>query len=240
VPARAPSAWWAAAALAGAWAAPAPAPHVPALCAALGIPRRAGLPGAVALTFDDGPHRHATPAVLEILRGHGATATFFVVGEQVRRTGSLLGEILAAGHAVAVHGDRHRLLLRLTPGMLADDLDRAADAIGGASCGLHRAPYGVYSAAALPAVRRRGWVPLLWSRWGRDWRARATPAGVAAAVTRDLAAGDVLLLHDADDYSAPGSWRTTVAALPEVLERIAAAGLRATAVRGDQVAASGR
>jgi hypothetical protein len=83
---------------------------------------------------------------------------------------------------------------------------------------------------ALAEVRRRGWAPLLWSRWGRDWRARATPAGVAAEVTRDLAAGDVLLLHDADDYSAPGSWRTTVAALPAILDAIGAAGLGTAAV----------
>jgi peptidoglycan/xylan/chitin deacetylase (PgdA/CDA1 family) len=226
----------AAAALAGAaWAAPAPAPHAPVVCRALRIPRRARLEGAVGLTFDDGPHRVGTPAVLEILARHGATATFFVVGEQIRRTGGLLEEIVAAGHAVAVHGDRHRGLLRLAPRVLAEDLDRATDAIGLVGCGLHRAPYGVYSAAALRDVRRRGWTPLLWSRWGRDWRARATPAGVAREVTRSLTAGDVLLLHDADDYSAPGSWRTTIAALPAVLDGIAAAGLRACAVTPAQV-----
>jgi peptidoglycan/xylan/chitin deacetylase (PgdA/CDA1 family) len=220
--------------------APAPAPHAPALCARLGLARRARLDGGVGLTFDDGPHPQATPMVLEILRRHAATATFFVVGEQVRRTGGLLAEIVAAGHAVGVHGDRHRTLLRLTPRALSADLDRASDTIGAAGCGLHRAPYGVYSAAALRDVRRRGWVPLLWSRWGRDWRARATPRSVTGEVTRDLTAGDVLLLHDADDYSAPGSWRTTVAALPGVLEAIAAAGLRAEAVRPGQVVASGR
>jgi peptidoglycan/xylan/chitin deacetylase (PgdA/CDA1 family) len=53
---------------------------------------------------------------------------------------------------------------------------------------------------------------------------------VAAEVTRDLGAGDVLLLHDADDYSAPGSWRTTAAALPRVLDAIAAAGLQTAPV----------
>jgi peptidoglycan/xylan/chitin deacetylase (PgdA/CDA1 family) len=217
-------------AMGAAWSLPALAPHAPAVCRALGIPRRAPLDDAVALTFDDGPHPQATPAVLEILAAAGATATFFVVGEQVRRTGSLLGEIAAGGHTVAVHGDRHRGLLRLSPRALAADLDRAADTIGALNSGLHRAPYGVYSAAALRDVRRRGWRPLLWSRWGRDWRARATPQSVAAEVTRDLHPGDVLLLHDADDYSAPGSWRATVGALPAVLDAIGAAGLRATAL----------
>jgi peptidoglycan-N-acetylglucosamine deacetylase len=236
---RAPAAAGAAAATA-LWALPAAAPHVPPLAAALHIPRRAALDGAVALTFDDGPHPVATPAVLEILAAHRATATFFVIGEQVRRTGGLLGEIRAAGHAVAIHGDRHRGLLRLTPRALADDLDRATATAGEPESGLHRAPYGVYSSASLRAVRRRGWTPLLWSRWGRDWRARATPRSVADEVTRDAAAGDVLLLHDADQYGAPGAWRATVAALPVVLERLAAAGLAARAVTAAQVRGAGR
>jgi hypothetical protein len=61
---------------------------------------------------------------------------------------------------------------------------------------------------------------LLWSRWGHDWRARATPDSIAAEVTEDLRAGDVLLLHDADTYSAEGSHRRTAAALPRILERL--------------------
>jgi peptidoglycan-N-acetylglucosamine deacetylase len=206
--------------------APALAPRVPPVARALGIPRRARLADAVALTFDDGPHPQATPAILELLRERGAVATFFLVGEQVRRTGSLAGEIRAAGHAVALHGDRHRALVRLPARAVREDLDRLAGTLGAAVVPVYRAPYGVYTRAALAEVRRRGWAPLLWSRWGHDWRARATPASVAAEVTRDLRAGDVLLLHDADDYSAPGSWRTTTAALPAVLDAIEAAGLR--------------
>jgi peptidoglycan/xylan/chitin deacetylase (PgdA/CDA1 family) len=215
---------------------------VPPLSAVLRIERRAALSAAVGLTFDDGPHPLGTPAVLEILRERRARATFFVVGEQIRRTGGLLAEIVAEGHAVAIHGDRHRNLLRLTPRAVAEDLDRVTEVVGSIACGLHRAPYGIYTPAALRAVRRRGWTPVLWSRWGRDWRARATPDGVAREVTRDLSAGDVLLLHDADDYSAPGSWRTTVAALPRVLDAIGEAGLRAEAIVADQPsgAVSGR
>jgi peptidoglycan/xylan/chitin deacetylase (PgdA/CDA1 family) len=221
----------AAAGAAAAWCAPALAPLIPPLAGALRVPLRLPLDGAVALTFDDGPHPQGTPAVLEVLRAHGAVATFFLVGEQVRRTGALRDEILAAGHAVAVHGDRHRNLMRLTPRAVRADLDRAHATIGPGALPVHRAPYGIYTPAALAAVRALGWTPLLWSRWGHDWRARATAAGVAAEVTRDLHAGDVLLLHDADDYSAPGSWRTTAAALPVVLDAIADIGLRTSALK---------
>lgn len=213
-----------------AWTAPALASLVPSVAAMLRTART--LPaddGAIALTFDDGPHPRGTPAVLEVLRTYGATATFFVVGEQVRRAGSLLDEIRAEGHALAIHGDRHRNQLRLTPWAVREDLARASDAVG-EHLPVHRPPYGIYSPAGLAAARARGWTPLLWSRWGHDWRHDVTPADIAAEVTAGLTAGDVLLLHDADDYSSPGSYRRTVAALPLVLETIAAAGLRTTSV----------
>ncbi len=218
----------AAAGLAGAWSLPALAPLVPALAVRLGVARRSSLPGSVALTFDDGPHRQGTPAVLELLAAAGVRATFFLVGEQVLRTGGLAGEIAAAGHAIALHGHRHRVLLRVPPAAVRDDLDRGAGVVAeatGAAPALHRPPLGIYAWPALRDVRARGWAPVLWSRWGHDWRRRATPQGIAAELAGDVAAGDVLLLHDADHYSAAGSWRHTVAALPRVLEAVAVRGL---------------
>src|SRR4051794_3059611 len=230
---------------AAAWAAPALAPVMPAVASALRVPTRCSLAGAVAVTFDDGPHPQGTPAVLQALAVAGARATFFLVGEQVRRDPALAAEITAAGHAVAVHGDRHRNLLRVGPAALADDLDRAAATIAdatGAVPVLHRAPYGIYSPLALRAVRARGWTPLLGSRWGRDWTRRATPASVAATVAGTLAEGDVLLLHDADHYNARDSWRATAGALPRVFEAVAAAGLRPVPVvrAADAAQPSGR
>jgi peptidoglycan/xylan/chitin deacetylase (PgdA/CDA1 family) len=219
----------AAGAAAAAWSSPALAPVAPPVCAALRIPRR--LPdGArgVALTFDDGPHPQGTPAILELLRAAGARATFFLVGEQVERHPALAREIAAAGHAIALHGHRHRLLLRVAPGALAADLDRGAAAIAeatGAAPALYRPPYGIFSPPALWLVRRRGWRALLWSRWGHDWRRRIAPAAIAREVTENIGDREVLLLHDADHYSAPDSWRRTAAALPLVLETLAERGL---------------
>jgi len=218
---------------------------VPPLAGALRIPTRCARPRAVALTFDDGPHLRGTPAVLDALAAADVRATFFLVGEQVRRNPALAAEIAAAGHAVGFHGQRHRNLLRLLPAAVARDFDEGAEVLAaalGVAPSLHRPPYGIYSWAALAAVRRRGWTPVLWSRWGRDWTRRATAASVARRVAAGVRAGDVLLLHDADDYSAPECWRATAAALPRVLERIAAAGLRVEPVRGpgDLAQPSGR
>lgn len=212
-----------------AWAGPAPAPHIPALCAALGVARtQADDPEGVLLTFDDGPHAQGTPAVLAALAAAGARAVFFFVGEQIERDPALAREIAAAGHELAVHGYRHRCQTFVTPRALRDDLDRAqalvADAAG-RPARRYRPPFGVFSPAGLREARRRGWTPLLWSAWGRDWRAERSAADVAALALRDCAPGGVLLLHDADHYAATGSWRTTAAALPRILEGLSARGL---------------
>ncbi|MDX6698565.1 MAG: hypothetical protein QOE65_1962 [Solirubrobacteraceae bacterium] len=219
---------------AAAWSAPALAPLIPSWCDALGVTRRRDASdGAVALTFDDGPHPQGTPAVLEELDRAGARATFFMVGEQVRRYPAVAAQVAGAGHGIALHGERHRNLLRLPPRALDADLQRGAATLTeatGRELSLYRPPYGIFSPVGPALARRRGLEPTLWSRWGRDWSARATPASIAAKVTEDLGAGDVLLLHDADFYSAEGCWRRTVEALPRVLEAIAARGLRAVAL----------
>ena len=214
------------------WFVPAPAAHVPALARAYRIECRLGR-GDVGLTFDDGPHAEGTPAVLETLAARGATATFFLVGEQVQARPSVARAIVDAGHEVALHGYRHTLLLRRSVRELEQDLVRARAAIEdatGRSPVLYRPPYGVFSSGALALVRRLGYRPLLWSAWGRDWERRATPAAIARRTTWRLRGGDVVLLHDSDAYSSAGSWMRTAAALPSVLDAVATLGVSAVAV----------
>jgi peptidoglycan/xylan/chitin deacetylase (PgdA/CDA1 family) len=185
-----------------------------------------------ALTFDDGPHPQGTLAVLELLAASGVSATFFLVGEQVARSPSLAAEIVAAGHGIGLHCDRHRNLLRLGPGAVREDIARARERIEDATgCPIerYRPPYGIFNAAALTIVKHNGWRPLLWTHWGRDWEAQATPESITERlVGGGVDAGSVLLLHDADTYGADGSWRRTAAALPRVLDELGKLGLSAS------------
>jgi peptidoglycan-N-acetylglucosamine deacetylase len=210
------------------YALPALAGEWPALRAPLGVEDHTRSGTGYALTFDDGPHPQGTPAVLDFLARERVAATFFLVGEQVLRNPSLAREIVQAGHDVALHCHRHRNLLRLTPWQVREDIARAYDAIAthtDTAPALYRPPYGVLNASALRLANARGWRTLLWTHWGRDWEARATPASIAALVTDGVGDGSVLLLHDADDYSSPGSWKRTADALPRVLETLTGAGL---------------
>jgi peptidoglycan/xylan/chitin deacetylase (PgdA/CDA1 family) len=187
----------------------------------------------VALTFDDGPHPEGTPAVLEQLAALGWTATFFMLGTEVRRHPDVAAAVVAAGHEVAVHGDEHRNHLARGPAWVAADLDRATAAITGATA-VHprwfRPPYGVLTGGTLRAARRRSLTPVLWTAWGRDWEP-STPERVLGHLRPGLRSGATLLLHDGAGTGAPDAWRATAAALPLLATELARRGLSTRPLR---------
>ncbi len=150
------------------------------------------------------------------------------------RRPALVAEIVAAGHRVELHCHRHRNQLRLSARQLLEDAERGQGGDrggGGQPISDYRPPYGIFSGAGLRAVRRRGWRPVLWSQWGRDWSAAGDAGLDRAPRSGGARAGDIVLLHDADYYSAPGSWLRTVAALPIILEELDSRGLKPIALR---------
>ncbi|MGZ4485320.1 MAG: polysaccharide deacetylase family protein [Nocardioidaceae bacterium] len=187
------------------------------------LPRLAGIGGRrhIALTYDDGPDPVSTPAFLGLLDAYDGRATFFLLGAHVEENRSLVREMAAAGHELAVHGWDHRCLAWKRPGRLADELRRTRDLVAeivGRSVRWYRPPYGVLTAEGLLAARRAGLTTVLWSAWGRDWSARATPAGVVHRVGRAVGPGGTVLLHDTDRTSAPQSWLVTLEASDVLLD----------------------
>ncbi|MBT3152564.1 polysaccharide deacetylase family protein [Streptomyces sp. CHD11] len=194
------------------------------------FPRLAGTghPGHVALTFDDGPDPESTPRFLDALEALGVRATFFVLGDGVLRHPSVVRETVRRGHEVALHGWSHdRPWL---PGPVDDvrALLRAAGTVReltGHDPRWYRPPYGILTSGRWAAARTAGLRPVLWTAWGRDWTADATPASVRSAVAAGLRGGGTLLLHDTDRMSAPGCWRSALGALPGIVHACHAAGL---------------
>ncbi len=175
----------------------------------------------IALTFDDGPGVASTPAVLAVLEAVDVRATFFMLGAALARHRELGRAVCAAGHELAVHGWDHRWLLgRPLPGV-RDDLARAGDLVSdvaGVAPIWFRPAYGVLTGDAVLAARRLGMRPVLWTAWGRDWTAAASAESVLETLAPGLRGGATVLLHDADHAAAPGAWRATVAALPQIVE----------------------
>lgn len=178
--------------------------------------RGVGRPDHVALTFDDGPDPVSTPRILDELDELGWTATFFVLGDMARRAPDVVREIVGRGHEIGVHGDHHRSHLLMTPRAVRRDLTTAVETVAelsGRRVRWFRPPYGHLSLGSVLAAHRLDLQPVLWSAWGKDWRADATPQSVTSTVMAALEPGGTILLHDSDCTSAPGSWRTTRASL---------------------------
>ena len=195
------------------------------------FPRLAGLGQAdhVALTFDDGPDPASTPAFLDLLAARGLRATFFLLGSMVVKAPELAADIAGAGHEIGVHGWDHRYTILRGPRAVRDDLARATDAVASASGTqprFYRPPYGVLSSGALAAARAQRLTPVLWTCWGREWTAGATPRSVYATLARDLSPGATVLLHDSDCTSPAGACAAALGALPRLLENCAERGLQ--------------
>jgi len=185
----------------------------------------------VALTFDDGPDPDVTPRILDLLDTHAAKASFFCVGARAEGSPELVGEIIRRGHEVLNHsfGHAHSFPAR---GLVAmrRDIGRAQAVLTrltGRTPALFRAPMGFRSPFMEPAIAAHGLHFVSWTRRGFDTRERDAEK-VLARLTRGLAAGDILLLHDRGSAVARSGQPIVLEVLPGLLERITASGLHAT------------
>jgi len=185
--------------------------------------------GRAVLTFDDGPDplSDATPAVLAALERLGARATFFLVGEQIEAAPDRAREIVARGHEVGVHGQRHFRHDRVQPAESVADIEAGHDAVSSLIAErprFYRPPYGKLGREGYEACRRLGLEVAYWSTWGLDWE--PLPAErIARRAIRDLDDGAIVLLHDSARYAVRGSARPTAEALEAIGARAGELGL---------------
>ena len=198
-----------------------------------------GCPG-LALTFDDGPHPEITPRLLDLLAAARQQATFFVIGEHVRSHGALLRRMLAEGHAIGLHSDRHdRFLAARGTATVRRDLERCAaaiaDATGRPPPRLFRPPIGIKSPSVAAAAAQLGLRTVTWSCRGLDGVAHADPARVLARLARGIAPRAILTLHDGHEPGRPRDRSACLAVAAELLPLLVRAGLpsRALAATAD-------
>jgi peptidoglycan/xylan/chitin deacetylase (PgdA/CDA1 family) len=185
--------------------------------------------GAVVLTFDDGPDPEVTPVILDTLEARGVRATFFCIGEQAARHRGLTAEIANRGHRLENHSTRHsNAFFFHAPSTLDSEIARCQEELERASGrrpSFFRAPAGIRSPLLESALVRAGLRLASWTRRGFDSVSHDSVA-VAARLTRGLAAGDIVLLHDGARRPRNGRRAASIDALPRVLDAIESAGLR--------------
>ncbi len=197
--------------------------HGAALAGTAVRPRLPAGSGGIALTFDDGPDPAVTPQVLDLLDQAGARASFFCIGARARAYPQLVRRIAAAGHAVENHSEHHLYrFAALPPAGLRREI-MAAQAILGSLSGraprYFRAPMGLRSPLLQAVLEECGLNLAAWTRRALDGRSGDTAAAMRR-LTRGLAPGDVLLMHDGNCALDARGRPAVLTVLPLLLDRL--------------------
>ena len=174
------------------------------------------------LTFDDGPHPHWTPRVLDVLEEHGAKATFFVVGEHVDAHPSIVRRVRDAGHTIGNHTHRHPSFPLVSSARRRQELRDCARSLAAhadATTMLFRPPYLDQDIPSRYDAWKLGFDVVGCSVHADDWLSRSAD-DMADDLTQRARAGDVIMLHDAiyGQPSDPGR-ASMLSALGAFLER---------------------
>lgn len=190
----------------------------------------AGATPTVYLTFDDGPNPAATPELLDVLRRHGATATFFLIDDHLNAsTAPIVRRMAEEGHAVAIHANTRALMLK-TPGEFARFLEQAAQRIeqlaGATPCRLFRPHAGwrggsMYAGAARAGYRIVGWG---WGLWDWNWYRARDAESIVARITRRASPGDIIVLHDGHHRDPRADRQYAIAAVDRLVPALRARG----------------
>lgn len=146
----------------------------------------------VFLTFDDGPVPEVTPRVLDLLDELGVKATFFMVGDNVRRHPELLEEVRRRGHGVGNHTMHHLQGMRTRGVSYLRDVAEADALIGSR---LFRPPHGIMRWGQARAIKNRYNI-IMYDVVSRDYNRRLSPERIFDNVRRYTRNGSIIVFHD--------------------------------------------
>lgn len=159
----------------------------------------------LALTFDDGPDPVHTPPVLDLLARHGATATFFVLGDRADLQPALVRRIVEEGHEIANHSQRHRAFASMPVAAQLAEIDEADAVLRRYSPQPRfwfRPPQGRLPLSLAIALARRRHPVAMWSLDSHDYRQAGVAPILARFEERPVVPGDILLFHDDNAHTA--------------------------------------
>lgn len=151
----------------------------------------------IALTFDDGPVPEQTPWVLDLLDSYGIKATFFCVGDNVRKYPELFEEIVRRGHTVGNHTFNHVQLFKNSWADYAGNIEMCRD-VQHDKARFFRAPHGQITPwrAKEITTRMRFEKIVFWDVMPKDYDHRLTPEQVYQNVRNYVRSGSLIVFHD--------------------------------------------
>ncbi|GHC42545.1 polysaccharide deacetylase family protein [Ulvibacter litoralis] len=187
---------------------------------------------AVYLTFDDGPIPEVTPWVLQQLKEHQAKATFFCIGDNIRKHPTIFSDILSEGHSVGNHTYTHcngwktELSKYIEDASKCDTLLKSYNQqLSKGDTNLFRPPYGKLRSKQAKKLQKKGHTIIMWSLLSYDYDAEVSEEKCLQNVLKNIQAGNIVVFHDS--LKAEKNLRYV---LPKVLQYISEKGLKCEAI----------
>ncbi|WP_165040197.1 polysaccharide deacetylase family protein [Dysgonomonas sp. ZJ709] len=146
----------------------------------------------VYLTFDDGPIPEITPWVLDLLDQYEVKATFFCVGDNVRKHPDIYQMVLDRGHRVGNHTFNHIQGIRKFTKRYVENTRLASEYI---DSDLFRPPHGHMRIPQYLTLRKKYKI-IMWDVVTRDYSKCMTPDKVLNAVKKYTRDGSIIVFHD--------------------------------------------
>lgn len=181
---------------------------------------------AIGITFDISWGEKTAEPILDILKQEKIQATFFLSSPWAAKHPELIRRMVADGHEIGSHGNRHIDLNTLGPSEIQKEISTAQtvlEELSGQKVRLIRAPNGAYDNKVISVAQQMGYKVIQWSVDSLDWK-RPGPAAVINNVINGIRPGQgakpgaIILFHASD--SAPD----TIGALPTVIKTLKAKG----------------
>jgi peptidoglycan/xylan/chitin deacetylase (PgdA/CDA1 family) len=144
------------------------------------------------LTFDDGPTPEVTTAVLDLLSSYQAKATFFCIGENVKKHPTLYNRIIEEGHTIGNHTHTHPNSWKVKYDFYLEDVEEARKVI---DSNLFRPPYGKLTPRTLFALRNKYQI-IMWDVISCDFDERVSAEQVEKNVLENATNGSIIVFHD--------------------------------------------
>lgn len=180
----------------------------------------------VAITFDDGPEPRYTEMILDILKEKNVKATFFLVGNKIKRNPKIAKRIFNEGHCLANHTYTHIDLKKTASIKIHNEIQQTEQLIVnicGKSKKLIRPPWGHIADLEKNALENLGYKIVLWDINSYDFIPNTNAGSIHQNVMGNIAANKIILFHDAD-YKGKASRQNTVIALPQIIDSLKALG----------------
>ena len=145
------------------------------------------------LTFDDGPTPEITTFVLDELQKHKAKATFFCIGENVKKCPKILERIKKEGHSIGNHTFNHLNGFKTNNTDYIENIQQAAKLI---ESNLFRPPYGRLKISQARSIIRAGYKVVMWDVLSADFDTTITPEKCLKNVLSKTSSGSIVVMHD--------------------------------------------